>query len=179
MKVQNLEGPALVNQPYQSSFEVFVHICLRLLLSRPVGKLTAKWRPPKHERSLFAKGFQPPDHFAIVIKFAQSCNNSKTLIICFWLACVPRFPLWPIMLTFLSAPLWNSGWRAVLPSSLHLPLRECIQISLSNIRSSYVKNKSKQTSKGRDEEGCCTQRLQPALSTGPVLRHCGGFDYCF
>ena len=127
--------------------------------------------------ALFAKGFQPPDHSAIVVKFAQSCNNSKTLIICFWLACVPRFPLWPIVLTFLSAPLWNSGWQC-LPS-LHPLLTECIQISLSNIRSSYVKNKSKQTSKGRNEEGCCTQRLQPALSTGPVLRRRGGFDYCF
>lgn len=57
-------------------------------------------------------------------------------------------------------------WVAV-PSSLHPLLTECIQISLSNIRSSYVKNKSKRTSKGRNEEGCCTRRLQPALSTGP------------
>lgn len=69
-------------------------------------------------------------------------------------------------------------WVAV-PSSLRPLLTECIQISLSNIRSSYVKNKSKQASKGRNEEGCCTQRLRPTLSNGPVLRRCGGFDYCF
>lgn len=69
---------------------------------------------------------------------------------------------------------WVAG-----PSPLHPLLTECIQISLSNIRSSYVKNKSRLTSKGRNEEGCCTQRLQPALSAGPVLRRCGGFDYCF
>lgn len=91
-------------------------------------------------------------HPAIVIKFAQCCNNSKTLMECFWFACVPHFPLWPIVLTFLSAPLWNSGWQAFLHSSLPPPLllAKCIQISLSKIQSSYVKDKRKQTSKRRN-----------------------------
>lgn len=65
-------------------------------------------------------------------------------------------------------------WVAV-PSSPCPLLTECIQISLSNIRSSYVKNKSKQTSKGRNEEGCCSarrgfgQRSQTASSSDAAV----------
>lgn len=56
-------------------------------------------------------------------------------------------------------------WVAV-PSSLHPPLAECIQISLSNIRSSYVKNKSKRTSKGEERGGM----LHAEASAGALNR---------
>lgn len=139
--------------------------------------LTGKWRSKKYAQPLFAKGFKPPDHLAIVIKFAQSRNNSKTFIICVWPACVPCFPLWQIMLTFLLVP--RVEFWVAMPSSLHPLLSKCRQISLSNIGSSYVWNKSNQTSKGRNKEGCCMRRLQPAFSTSPVLGLSGEFDYYF
>lgn len=61
-------------------------------------------------------------------------------------------------------------WVAV-PSSLQSLLTECIQISLSNIRSSYVKNKSKQTSKGRRDAARrdFSQCSQPTPSSDSVV----------
>lgn len=86
----------------------------------------------------------------------------------FGLLVSPRFP--PVanrvdLPVSSTVEFWVAGSCGPTPPP---PLIECIQISLSEIRSSYVKNKSKQTSKGSDEEGCCMRRLQPALSTGPA-----------
>lgn len=64
------------------------------------------------------------------------------------------------------ALLWNSGWGAFLSSSLPPPFcsQNAYELAVQKIQSSYVKDKSKQTSKGRDEEACCIQRLQTLLS---------------
>lgn len=70
------------------------------------------------------------------------------------LACL--CPLFPPVANRVDLPVsspvefWVAGGSAFLPPP---PLTECIQISLSNIRSSYVKNKSKADFKGEGRRG--------------------------
>ncbi|KAG7495832.1 hypothetical protein JOB18_006091 [Solea senegalensis] len=84
----------------------------------------------------------PRDDSAIVIKFAQSCNNSKTLIICFSLClCRPFRPVANRVDLPVSSPVefWVAH-NSLSSAPAHSQKR--IQISLSKIRSSYVKNKN-------------------------------------
>lgn len=115
-------------------------------------------------RGLFAEGSSTSQPLSSNLQRA-AIIQTRAWMLCFWLARVRHFPLWPIMLAFLllSCGILGGGISVFLPPPPFCS-QNAYELAVQKIQSSYVKDKSKQTSKGRDEEACCIQRLQTLLS---------------